>query len=676
MKKFKNISIILLALVITSCSGFLDEELKTQQNTDYFNTQEGLVALSVAMYNTFRFHYGFEWSVSTSQYGTDEFGVGSDNSNQVWNDYTSNLSSDIIRVNINTTRINDIWDNMYIGIKDANMILSKADEIIQDENVRKRIKGEAAFVRGFNYLKLVRQYGGVPLKLEPSEGLERYFVRATAGDCMAQVIKDLEAAYADLPDNPSAPGRLYKTVAAHFLAKAHLFRASEINDSWNSSFKSADLAACITYADAVIARHTLAPNFRDLWAFTQPDGANESLSEIIFAAQFTSNPASYGSSDFDGNRMHLYFTSIYQDRTGFTRDIAGGREYSRTRTSEYMFDVFDMENDSRFWKSFRTKQNLNSSSALPNLTVDGLSYSIGELGLIYIINKQGDTRFSMNDPRPNSRYTGVNYVHPDLGKNVPHAYVRYLNDGTKHLASANGLRYYPSLNKYLDGSRPSFNEENGRRDGIIARVADTYLVKAEALIRQQKYTDAIDVINIVRRRAQFKDGEDRGAYTDGGAAYANNSSGQTAMASGQVGVPGALINSHSNRNSYYESLLIDVTTDATDLTNYTVSKLPAVDEAIIATLGYTGDYDRMMCFLLNERSRELVGEFHRWEDLARTKTLIARVKAYNTITEAANNITEKHYLRPIPQIFLDAIYNEDGRALTNEEKAAMQNAGY
>jgi hypothetical protein len=52
------------------------------------------------------------------------------------------------------------------------------------------------------------------------------------------------------------------------------------------------------------------------------------------------------------------------------------------------------------------------------------------------------------------------------------------------------------------------------------------------------------------------------------------------------------------------------------------------------------------------------------------------VKAYNTITAAATNITEKHYLRPIPQTFLDAIHNAEGRALTNEEKAAMQNPGY
>ena len=104
-----------------------------------------------------------------------------------------------------------------------------------------------------------------------------------------------------------------------------------------------------------------------------------------------------------------------------------------------------------------------------------------------------------------------------------------------------------------------------------------------------------------------------------------------------------------------------------------IHNLPAEDEAIISKLGYSTDYDRMLCLLLNERSRELCGEFHRWQDLSRTLTLVERAKAFNP--DAAPNIQERHNLRPIPQTYLDAI-QKDGHALTPEEKKAEQNPGY
>lgn len=68
-------------------------------------------------------------------------------------------------------------------------------------------------------------------------------------------------------------------------------------------------------------------------------------------------------------------------------------------------------------------------------------------------------------------------------------------------------------------------------------------------------------------------------------------------------------------------------------------------------------------YILDERGRELLGEYTRWFDLKRTGTLIARATAYNyTIKSAANfdgKNGEKKILRPIPQLALDLNQNKN-----------------
>lgn len=65
-------------------------------------------------------------------------------------------------------------------------------------------------------------------------------------------------------------------------------RASEINDSWNSGTKEKDLVESLRLAQEVISHHSLAPNYSDLWNYTEPNGVNELLDEILLSAQFSS----------------------------------------------------------------------------------------------------------------------------------------------------------------------------------------------------------------------------------------------------------------------------------------------------------------------------------------------------------------------------------------------------
>jgi hypothetical protein len=637
--------IVVMAASVSSCKrNFLEEDLTTQHSLDYYKTDQGIQELVVgAYYQVLCSPFGSEWSYCNTNYGTDEFHVGGDASNAMYNNYDSRLGPIVTSINSNTASDADQWNDLYTGIGDANLIIQNATQSTStNTDIKETALGTGYFFRAYNYLRLVSQYGAVPLKLKPSSTVELEFTRDSVKNVYAQLISDFRNAYKLLPDQASVPGRVTKDAAAHYLAKAYLFRASEINDSWNASTRTSDLDSVISLADEVIAHHPLAANFADLWDYTQPDGPNENLSEIILSAQFTADISTKGS-----NRQHLFFVSKYDDLPFMKRDLTGDRPYSRLAPTYYMFEIYDLKNDSRFWKSFRTKDRLNNAS--------GNYYVNGDLGAMYVINQPGDNRFS-------ARELHNSVVYGKTGKTIPSVFVAFPAGVTQPGAFYQDAQRYPSLSKYIDGSRVSINDGRGLRDVILARSAETYLMAAEAEIRLHQYAEALHYINPVRQRAAWKDGEDRSAYADGGAAYPSSALNQDPD-----------MNSYMPENSYYESNDIPQTTAATNLTVTDIADLPASDEAIIQKLGYTSDYDRMMCFLLDERSRELAGEFHRWEDLSRTGTLVARTRAFNP--EAAPNIQKYHHLRPIPQSYLDGI-QKDGKALTADEKQAQQNPGY
>jgi starch-binding outer membrane protein, SusD/RagB family len=650
--KILKISIVamLTVMVTTSCKKtFLDESLDTVRDLSFYKTDAGILQLVNGTYHqVFATQFNGEMAFSYMCYGTDEFRVGGDPSNGMYNSYGNTFGPFVTPNNGNTVAANAQWDNLYIGIGNANIIIENATASTSTADaIKKTALGEGYFFRAYNYLRLVSQYGAVPLKTQSSSTVELEFTRAAPKDVYDLIIADFTQAY-NLLGNTGGPAKITKDAAAHFLAKAYLSRASEINDAWNSTTKAADLDAIGPLCDAVIANHALAPNYGDLWRYTAPNGANENLREVILSAQFTADLTATGQ-----NTQHLYYVSRYEDIAQMQRDLSGDRPFSRLSPNFFMYRIYDMQNDSRFWKTFRTKHKVNANTP-------SAPYVRGDLGIMYVINQPGDTRFSAN-----LLNNSPSVIYAPTGKTIPHVYVAYRNGQTTDIGW-NDTRRFPSLSKFMDGSRTAgFNDVDGLRDITLARSAETYLIAAEAKIRKAKlgtgsYTDALPYINPIRARAQYVSGEDRSAYYDGGAAPSS--------------VPGTQPPSFFPENSYYESNNIATTTAAsTSLAITNIASLPAGDEFVISTLGLSATYDRMLALVLNERSRELAGEYLRWQDLSRTKTLVARARAFNP--DASPNIQDRHLLRPIPQTFLDGI-QAGGVALTPAEKQAMQNPGY
>ena len=674
---------------ITSCSeSFLDENLTTQHSTDRFKTQEGLDELVTGAYQKLKFKFNYIWGIQCYNMGVDEF-TDANNVIPAWNHYSQDLNSSENAAN------QPIWDNYYGLVEPANILIQNIPQYYNQSSPTYNTRlGEAHFLRAYAYFELVKQFGGVPLKLVPSTSAETYFTRNSAEEIYTQVIADFGEAYRLLPDKGESIGRINKYAAAHFLAKAHLFRASELYSDWNSNYIASDLDAVIQYGSEVVDAHPLCNDYVELWDYEQPNGANEKVSEVILAAQFSNDESTWGRY---GNQMHLYYPAVYQgnDIGGCKRDISGGREFSYVSATEYTMQVFDRVNDSRFWKSFITCYGANETKSAPTWTAEDMPYapagvkegdkrfSGGELGMKYIVNDPGDNRYEKYPNAP--AYT----VLKDGKMCNTYTYVRYFK-GQEHSWNINEKtgNYYDiiphkrsvALSKFRDGYRVSIASQFGTRDAIIARSADDVLMVAEAYIRkgEANYDKAVEWMNKLRERAGYKTGEDRSKNVDGGQAYKNNP-----YCSGKGGGHSSEGAIYWEENTYYESNNIEQETTASTKTTMKLNSVAdvynsTVDTPIYNEMGCTSNADKMMCLLLNERTRELCGELQRWEDLARTKTLDARWHKFND--GASRGLgefkSEKHYYRPIPQAFLDGITNSNGSALSNEEKKAMQNPGY
>jgi len=181
---------------------------------------------------------------------------------------------------------------------------------------------------------------------------------------------------------------------------------------------------------------------------------------------------------------------------------------------------------------------------------------------------------------------------------------------------------FPCMLKWLDTQRPDINYQAGSRNFHRMRLAETYLIAAEAYGRKGDWTNALKYINVVRKRAAWAEGE--------------------AKAPQVYSIDGGVNNTTASDMTVTQAML--------------VPKLPS-----------GAGFDAFVDWMLEERGRELYGELNRWEDLVRTGTLVARVKLYNP--DGAPNIKDYHVLRPIPNTYTD-------RLLPKPALADVQNPGY
>jgi len=129
---------------------------------------------------------------------------------------TANLNSD------DYNKIGRYWSAWYQGIHDCNVILSRLDNIKWPSDADKNlVKATALFHRAYRYYRLVHEFGDVPLLLKEETAVNTGYFSTQRIVILKQMKTDLEFAVANLTD-ANAKGDISKGGAAHLLAKVDL----------------------------------------------------------------------------------------------------------------------------------------------------------------------------------------------------------------------------------------------------------------------------------------------------------------------------------------------------------------------------------------------------------------------------------------------------------------------
>jgi hypothetical protein len=137
------------------------------------------------------------------------------------------------------------WSQMYIQIRATNIALQNLPvATFTDDALKKRLRGEAYFLRAYYYQQLLRYYGGVPIIKKVYALNEDYSVdRNTWEECVNQIVSDCDSSALLLDGVSMAKGRASKLAALAVKSRVLLYAASDLHDIPTAKAKSALIAA-------------------------------------------------------------------------------------------------------------------------------------------------------------------------------------------------------------------------------------------------------------------------------------------------------------------------------------------------------------------------------------------------------------------------------------------------
>lgn len=539
MKKI-ILTLVFATSLFNSCNDFIEEEsLAFAPADEAFRTAAGYQLLANSNYAWLKGIYGGDPWLFVA--GTDMYAEGRTPEPAGLSQYTQLIPA--------SDGVDQLYMSCYQLIQSVNKTVYYSSLTEQTPSVPE-IVGEARFLRANAYFLMVQTYGGVPIVEENFTTPVLQFNRNTAQEVYAYIIKELEASLAAVSTKAySTNGRVNKKAVNDLLAKVYLTRGYETFGT------ASDFTQAVAYAEAAIAGQALTVTPAQLFY-----PGNELNAETIFSVQYDLQSTSTSPTTL-GNKQFYFFSSYLGGAE--TQGSAPLRSYNLCPT-KYAIDLFK-QGDLRWESTFM------------NVVYERYYdfFRVADKSNLKIKHFYEPSWYTAADKTTwmttNASKLATGFVYHDKGTyDAAYTLVKNLDYQTIPVKKFDD----PAL------TTPASTGPVSTRDIIVSRLADTYLIAAEAYLKAGNAGAGLIKLNAVRARA---------------------------------GVP-----------------------DAT-LAEFNIN------------------------YILDERGREMLGEYNRWFDLKRTGTLVARAVQYNyRITSASQfngNGGNQKILRPIPQTVLDLNQN-------------------
>jgi starch-binding outer membrane protein, SusD/RagB family len=461
MKRILHISLTLVSLVllITSCSKeWLEPKpLSFLTPENVYLDKEGFESLLITMRKDLKRQNSGQMNYLVMDFASSDLG-------SPWSQL------DFYKLTPNTDTYYKFlaeFQEVYAIIKNTNVLISRIDDIKwESENDRNSILAEAFWHRAFWYYLLVNEYGDVPFVGEELTGAKLDFATHSRWAILTKIQTDLEFAVQWLPD-VAPPGEISKGAGNHLLAKIYL-----ANTEFDKAIASAtDVIngpyALMTNRFGVSAND---PSKNLLWDLHRPKNFNisENRETILATVDRLEAPADARSEGLYTMRMYnpAWFQSIVRDSEGKSGMVLSGPQYDslgRGNANVRLSPFYQYG----LWK-YGT-QNWKNTTDLRR--VDANWYDMDEI--VY------------NNP-----------ASIDYGKPVNKAFLLDPQD------SVYGLYATPLYIMYVPHDDKAPRIVGGNGDWYVFRLAETYLLRAEAYFWKNNLSAAADDLNKIRERSK------------------------------------------------------------------------------------------------------------------------------------------------------------------------------